>query len=28
LQKNRKELAEKAWVEWAKWFQLATIVIK
>jgi len=28
LQRNKEKLAKKAWVEWAKWFQLATIVIK
>ena len=28
LQRNKAQLAKKAWVEWAKWFQLATIVIK
>ncbi|HEY8391747.1 MAG TPA: stage II sporulation protein R [Capillibacterium sp.] len=28
LGRNKEQLAEKAWVEWAKWFQLATIIIK
>lgn len=25
---RKEQLADKAWVEWAKWFQLATIIIK
>ncbi|NLY92038.1 MAG: stage II sporulation protein R [Firmicutes bacterium] len=28
LERNKEQLAKKAWVEWAKWFQLATIIIK
>lgn len=28
LRERKEELEKKAWVEWAKWFQLATIAIK
>jgi hypothetical protein len=28
LQANKEELMKKAWVEWAKWMQMATIAVR